>query len=315
MKNESQEQTNHAVRYDKFGGTEVLYIAETPMPEVGSDKVLVRIKAAGINPGETSIRLGKLEHMFKSTLPTGQGSDFAGTITAIGDQVKDFKIGDEVIGFSNNRNAQAEYIAVGQDQLVIKPEQMTWEQAGGLFVAGTTAYAGVDVLSLSPGDVVIISGAAGGVGSIAVQIAKNLGVEVIGFASEANHEWLKKHGVIPVTYGEDNLKAVQEVLDGRTPSALFDVSGNGYVKLGIDLGIPKERINTIIDFEAASTYSVNTAGNSAGASAAVMEKLTKMIDEGKLEILVAGSYPLAEVKAAYDDLASKHTHGKIVLIP
>ncbi len=311
---EDQKGINHAVRYDSFGGTEVLYIAETPIPEISENEVLVKIKAAGINPGEAMIRAGAFNAQFPSTFPSGQGSDFAGIVVQTGAQVKGFATGDEVIGFTNDRNSQAEYIAVDQSQLVIKPAKVSWEQGGGLFVAGTTAYAGIKALSLSPGDLLIIAGAAGGVGSIAVQIARSQGAEVIGFAGTENHHWLKQHGAIPVAYGQDNLKAIRQVLDGRSTSALFDASGKGYVKLGIDLGIPTERINTIIDFKAASIYGVKTVGSAAAATAAVLGELASMINEGKLQIPIAATFPLTQVKAAYDELEKRHTHGKIVLV-
>ncbi len=315
MANTTNGQVNHAVRYDKFGGIDELYIAELPVNEVTAEQVLVKVKAAGINPGEASIRSGALKEMFPSTFPSGQGTDFAGVVTAVGDGVKDFKIGDQVIGFSNDRNSHAEYVAVKHDQLTKKPENVTWEQAGGLFVAGTTAYAGVKALNLSAGDVVIISGAAGGVGSLAVQLAKNQGAEVLGFAGKGNHEWLKKHGIKPVAYGDDNLKAIEDALNGCKPSALFDASGKGYVQLGIDLGIPKEKINTIIDFEAAKKYGVKTDGSAAASTATVLKELAEWISEGKLELPVADTYPLADVKSAFEELEKRHTHGKIVLIP
>src|SRR5476649_634862 len=126
---------NHAVRYDHFGHTDVLYIAELPKPSPKAGQVLVRIKAAGINPGEASIREGLLAKQFPSTFPSGQGTDFAGIVEGVGDDVTNFKVGDEVIGFSNNRNSQAEYVVVKADQLVSKLAKVTWEQAGGLFVA------------------------------------------------------------------------------------------------------------------------------------------------------------------------------------
>src|ERR1700710_1757164 len=130
---------NHAVRYDHFGHRDVLYIDELPLPSPKAGEVLVKIKTAGINPGETSIREGLLQKQFPSTFPSGQGTDFAGVVESVGDDVADFKAGNEVIGFSNNRNSQAEYVLVKANQLVIKPSKVSWEQAGGLFVAGTTA--------------------------------------------------------------------------------------------------------------------------------------------------------------------------------
>jgi len=161
-----------AVQYDHFGHVDLLHIVELPKRTVNTDEVLVKVKTAGINPGETSIREGLLAKQFPSTFPSGQGTDFAGVVESAGEGISDFKAGDEVIGFSNNRNSQAEYVLVKADQLTKKPANVTWEQAGGLFVAGTTAYAAVRAVGLKEGDTVIVAGAAGGVGSLVVQIAK-----------------------------------------------------------------------------------------------------------------------------------------------
>lgn len=311
MKNQ---ETNTSVRYDHFGGIDVLYLAELPLPIPEPEQVVVRIKAAGINPGEAAIREGLLQKMFPSTFPSGQGSDFAGIVKSVGSGSK-FNIGDEVIGFSTNRNSQAAFIAVDESQLTPRPAGVSWEQAGGLYVAGTTAYAGIRALSLQPGDVLVVSAAAGGVGSLAVQLAKNLGAEVYGFASQPNHEWLKQHGVIPVAYGDDNERELLAALKGKQVNAFFDASGKGYVELAVKMGVPKDKINTVIDFEAAGKYGVKTVGSADATSAEVLAELAQMIVDGKLEFPIAGTYPLSQVKQAFEELERKHTHGKIILIP
>jgi NADPH:quinone reductase-like Zn-dependent oxidoreductase len=133
---------NHAVRYDHFGHGDVLYIDELPVPSPKAGEVLVKIKTAGINPGEAAIREGLMAKQFPSTFPSGQGADFAGVITSVGSEVTKFTTGDEVLGFTDERNSQAEYIAVKADQLVARPANVSWEVAGGLFIVGSTAYCG-----------------------------------------------------------------------------------------------------------------------------------------------------------------------------
>ena len=304
---------NHAIRYDHFGHVDVLYIAELPKPVPQAGEVLVKVKTAGINPGEISIREGFLEKQFPSTFPSGQGTDFAGIVEAVGDSVDKFKAGAEVIGFSNNRNSHAEYVVVKADQLIPRPAKVSWEVGGGLFVVGTTAYAAVKAVALKPGETVIVSGAAGGVGSLAVQIAKQQGANVIGLASESNHEWLKSHDITPVSYSgniEDNLKAA---LNGRKADAFIDTAGKGYVEMAIKMGIPADRIDTIIDFEAAGKHKVKTDGSAAASNTQVLSELAEMVNDGKLEIPIAKTYPLNQVKQAYQELAQHHTHGKIIL--
>ena len=173
-------------------------VVEVDRPVPAPKQVLVRMKAAGINPGEAMIREGAFAKQWPATFPSGQGSDLAGVVEAVGGGVTNVAVGDEVIGFTNKRSSHAELVVVEADDLIARPTHVSWEQAGALFVAGTTAYAAVYAVSLREGDTVVISGAAGGVGSIAVQLAKVLGAKVIGLAGAANHTWLADHGVIPV---------------------------------------------------------------------------------------------------------------------
>src|SRR5271168_4527366 len=187
-----------AVRFDQYGGIEVLKVVEVERPIPGPGKVLVRVKAAGINPGEASIRKGLFAERWPSTFPSGQGSDLAGVVEEVGPGVTNVAVGDEVIGFTNERSSQAELVVVEAGNLVPRPANVSWEQAGALFVAGTTAYAAVRSVNLNAGDTVVVSGAAGGVGSIAAQLARNARAKVIGLSSEANHKWFADHGVIPL---------------------------------------------------------------------------------------------------------------------
>jgi len=172
----------------------------------------------------------------------------------------------------------------------------------------------VKAVALKKGDTVIVSGAAGGVGSVVCQLAVDAGARVIGLASPPHHQWLTDHGVIPVAYGEglpDRIRAAS----GGHADVFIDTFGNGYVELAINLGIPPDRIDTIIDFAAAQKYGVKTDGNSKGARAEVLSELAGLIDAGRLEIPIAKVYPLDEVREAYTELEQRHTHGKIVLVP
>jgi NADPH:quinone reductase-like Zn-dependent oxidoreductase len=303
-----------AVRFDKYGGLDVLQVVEVHRPTAGPGKVLVWMKAAGINPGEAGIREGVFADRWPSTFPSGQGSDLAGIVEEVGPGVTNVAVGDEVIGFTNDRSSQAELVLVESGNLVPRPANVSWEQAGALFVAGTTAYAAVRAVALRTGDMVVVSGAAGGVGSIAVQLARNAGAKVIGLASDANQKWLTDHGVIPVTYGagvEDRIRAAT----GRKVDAFVDTFGGGYVELALKLGVAPNRIDTIIDFAAAAKYGVKAEGNHEAATADVLGQLAGLLAAGRLEIPIAKVYPLAEVRDAYRELEQRHTRGKIVLEP
>jgi NADPH:quinone reductase-like Zn-dependent oxidoreductase len=300
-----------AVRLDKYGGIDVLRIDDVPVPEPAQGEVLVQVKAASINPGEAKIREGLMHARWPATFPSGEGSDLAGIVTKIGAGVEGVKAGDEVIGFTDRRASHAEYVVVEAQNLTRKPANVSWDVAGSLPIAGSTAYAAVRAVSLKPGDTVAVSGAAGGVGSIAVQLAKRAGAEVIGIAGPSNHAWLAARGIKPLAYGDKLAGQLREAgID-----AFVDANGSGYVKLAIDLGVRADRIDTIIDFAAAQQYGVKTEGAQAALNAAVLAELAGLVAAGDLEVPIAATYPLADVRAAYQQLEQGHTRAKIVLLP
>jgi NADPH:quinone reductase-like Zn-dependent oxidoreductase len=301
------------VRFDEYGGVDVLKVVEVPRPIPGPGQALVQVKAAGINPGEAKIREGLLHSRWPATFPSGQGSDLAGIVAGTGPAVTGFSVGDEVIGFTDDRASQAEYAIVEREHLTAKPAGVSWEIAGSLFVVGATAWAAVGAVDLAPGDTVVVSGAAGGVGSLTVQLARRAGATVIGLASPANHAWLTAHGVIPVAYGDGVAGRIRQAA-GKV-DAFIDTFGAGYVELALELGIDPSRIDTIANFAAVEKYGVKAAGNAAGASASVLAELAGLIAAGQLEVPVAAIFPLSEVQDAYRRLAGGHIHGKIVLLP
>lgn len=305
-----------AVQFDQYGGIDVLQVRDVPRPVPAPDEVLVQVRAAGINPGEAKIRTGVLHDRFPATFPSGQGSDLAGVVVEAGHGVARFAPGDEVFGYTDNRASHAEFVVVPASQLVTKPEGLSWEVAGSLFVAGTTAYAAVGSVHLSPGDVVAVSAAAGGVGTIAVQLARAAGATVIGIVGPDNDEWLTAHGVIPVNYGDGLAERIKAAAPQGRVDAFLDLFGGGYVDLALnELGVDLQRIDTIIDFAAIERYGVQSVGNAEGASAQVLSELAALIVDGKLEVTVAQTFPLDAVRSAYELLERQHTRGKIVLVP
>jgi NADPH:quinone reductase-like Zn-dependent oxidoreductase len=300
-----------AVRFDEYGDIDVLKVVDVPTPVPGPGQVLVQVKAAGINPGEAKIREGLLHSRWPATFPSGQGSDLAGVVAQAGPGVTGFAAGDEVIGYSDNRDSQAEFVVAEERHLTARPAGVPWEVAGALYVAGATAVAAVRAVALADGDTVVVAGAAGGVGSIAVQLARRSGATVIGLASPANHEWLTGHGVIPVAYGDGVAGRIGQAA-GKV-DAFIDTFGEGYVRLALDLGVEPSRIDTIADFDAIAEYGVKGDGNAAGASAANLAELAGLIADGQLEVPIAATFPLSEVRDAYRQLAGGHIRGKIVL--
>lgn len=303
-----------AVQFDHYGALDVLHIAELPTPTAGAGQVVVDIRAAGINIGESSIRSGALKDLFPLTFPSGQGWDCAGVVSIIGEGVAGVAVGDEVICWGLQHASQAEQVALSARQVVPKPPAVSWEVAGSLYVVGTTAYAAVRAVGAQAGETVAVSAAAGGVGTVVVQMLRRLGVNVVGIASESNHAWLRSVGAIPVTHGE----GLAERLRGAAPQGLdafVDCFGDGYCQLAVDLGIAAQRVNTIADFAAAQKLGVKAEASAQASSSPIMSEIAEMVASGEVVIPVAATYPLVQVRDAYTELEKRHTHGKIVLIP
>jgi NADPH:quinone reductase-like Zn-dependent oxidoreductase len=303
-----------AVRFDAYGDIDVLEVRDVPRPVPSDGEVLVEVRAAGINPGEAMIRRGALHDRWPATFPSGQGSDLAGTVVGLGDGVEDFAVGDEVIGFSLTRSSQAEFVVVPAAQLTPKPTAVPWDVAGGLYVAGATAYAAVRSVNLKTGDNVAISGAAGGVGTIAVQLAKRSGATVLGIAGPANDDWLSAHRAIPVNYGDDLADRLRAASPTGRVDAFRDLFGGGYVEVAVDeLRVTPDRVDTIIDFAAVERFGVKSEGSADATSAAVLAELAGLIAAGELEVPVARVFPLDQVRDAYRALEERHTRGKLIL--
>jgi NADPH:quinone reductase-like Zn-dependent oxidoreductase len=304
-----------AVRFDEYGGVDVLKVVEVPQPEPVEGQVLVQVKAAGINPGEAKIREGLLHSRWPATFPSGQGSDLAGVVAEVGPGVTAFKPGDEVLGYVDTRAAQAEYVVTEAGDLTAKPPEVPWEVAGALKVAGTTAVAMVRSVGVGTGDTVVVAGAAGGVGVIAVQLARLAGAAGIGLASEPNHEWLRAHGIIPVTYGDGVKDRIQAAVPNGKVDAFLDTVGGDYVQLALDLGVPASRVDTIVSFDAVEKFGVKAEGGAAVPGAGTLAELAELIAAGRLDVPIYATYPLDQVQDAYRRLAEGHLLGKIVLIP
>jgi NADPH:quinone reductase len=306
--------TARAVRFDRYGDRDVLYVTQIPMPTPAATQVVVAVRAAGINPGESSIRRGLLADQFPATFPSGQGSDLAGVVTDVGEGVDAWAPGDEVLGFSWERSSHASHVAVPADQLVAKPSALSWEVAGSLYVVGCTAYAAVRASGAGPGDTVAVSAAAGGVGSVVVQLLRVRGAQALGIASTANADWLANHGAIPVAYGDGLAGRLTDAApDGI--DAFIDLFGPEYVELAVDLGIDPQRIETIISWEKAGEVGAKAEGSGTASTPEVLTEMAGLVASGAIEIPIAATFLLEQVSAAFELLEQRHTHGKIVLLP
>ena len=301
-----------AVRFDHYGAADVLNLVEVADRSPGVGEVRVRVVAAAINPGEINIREGILHDRFPTTFPSGEGSDFAGVIVEVGDRVDAIAVGDEVIGFSDERSAHAESVTISAERVIPKPHGVPWDVAASLYVAGTTARACVDAVRVRRGDTVVVAGAAGGVGIIATQLAVLAGAAVVATASKENHAFLTSIGAIPVEYGKGLADRIRTIVPDGV-DAFIDTFGSGNVEVAVSLGVDRDRINTLPDLASRKKYGVKGDGMSTVAPREALIDLARLVAAGELQVPIAATFPLDQVRAAYERLGKRHGLGKIVL--
>jgi NADPH2:quinone reductase len=306
-----------------FGGPEVLSVIDEPTPEPGDGEVRVEIRAAGVNPIDHKVYSGAMG-ADPATLPLRLGNEAAGVVTAVGagatGPAGPISVGDEVIAYPAPGAYAAELVLPG-DAIVPKPAAMSWEEAGGLLLTGATAVHALTAAGVREGDTVLIHGAAGGVGLMAVQLAVGRGATVVATASTARHELLHELGATPVTYGDGLADRVRAAAPQGIAAALDLVGTDEAVEVSLELVADRERIVTIAAFGRAANDGIKLIGGGPGADpgtetrqAARLQLIAAFV-AGSLRILVAGSYPLAEVAEAHREIMAGHTTGKIVLVP
>lgn len=299
---------SRAVSYSSYGAPGVLEVVELPEPHAGAGQLRVAVRAAGLNPFDSKVRRGG--YLPNHTLPSLQGSEFAGVIDEVGDGVADWRVGDEVLGWIG-RGAQAEHVVVAATSVAAKPEGLDWATAGGLGLVGNTAKRAADSLSLGPDDTVLVSGAAGGVGLLSAQFAKRTGATVVGTAGQANHDFLRTLGIVPVSYGAGMIDRLRDAAPQGYTAALDNVGGET-IDVALELGVPPERINTIADQAAAKRHGLGAVGGG-GKTSAELAELARLAADGDLVLPIRASYPLPEVVQAYENLETGHGLGKVVL--
>lgn len=293
-----------AVRYERFSGIDGIYLADIPEPEAGPGEVVVRVEAAVLNPG---------------ALPALHGSsytpirDLAGEVVALGTDVHNVSVGDAVLGWVQSWDAHAQFAAVPATQLVSKPRALSWDVAGSLYTTPMAGLGAVRAVEPRPGETIVISGASGGVGFTAAQLALRAGATVIGLSSDTHFDLLAQHGIEPVRYGDTQQEHILATADRI--DAFIDTVGAGYIDLALALGVAPDRIDTVVDNQAAKQKGVKALGTTAAGGPAALAELADLAATGDLSIPIAATYPLTAVRDAYQALADRKTHGRIVLHP
>ncbi|MER5733395.1 NADP-dependent oxidoreductase [Streptomyces sp. NPDC002138] len=301
-----------AMAYETYGGTEVLTETRLPVPKVGPGEVLVRVKSASVNPVDWKIMAGGLDALMDVVYPVVPGWDVAGTVEVVGIDTPEFATGDEVIAYARKDYVHggtfAEFVTVPVRALAHKPASLGWAEAAGLPLAGLTAYQLLTRLGTGKDDTVLVHGAAGGVGSFGVQIARALGARVIGTASPRNHDRLRELGAEPVAYGDgladrvralapDGVTVVADFVGGvleATRAVLADGGRHASIADPGVLGAGGQWMWVRPDGEA-------------------LAELGRLADAGQLSVTVAKTFPLSELAAAFALSQDGHTAGKIVI--
>jgi NADPH:quinone reductase-like Zn-dependent oxidoreductase len=300
-----------AVRFNRYGGPEVLKVAEVPQPRASAGNVVVEVVSAALNPGEIGIREGVFAGVWPATFPEGQGNDFSGVVAEVGAGVTGFTVGQPVLGFAP-RAAQAQFVAADTATLAVKPAGLGWDEAATVAGVGATAWASVEAVVPREGETVVVSAAAGGVGVIAAQLAALRGARVVGTAGEDNLAFLASLGVTPVRYGPGLFDRIRTAAP-QGVDAYIDTFGSGNVDTAIALGVPPYRINSIADGYAVRKYGTHFAAQEDANTPEIWTVIAELMAAGRIVVPIARAYPLDEVQAAYRDLATRHVRGKRVL--
>ncbi|ACU75346.1 Alcohol dehydrogenase zinc-binding domain protein [Catenulispora acidiphila DSM 44928] len=297
-----------AIVFTEYGDPDVLRLLEVPTPEPGPGQVRVRMKAAGVQPADTRSRSGAWQAWMPVRFPARLGNEGAGVIDAVGPGVAGFAVGDEVLGPA--AGAYAESVLFQADQIAAKPAIMPWIEAGALSASGQTAHTALEDLGVAAGDTVLIHAAAGGVGHIAVQLARLRGALVVATASPENHEFLRSLGALPVAYGPGLVDRIKEVAPAGVDAAL-DGAGGEALEVSLEVVGKRDRIGTIADQGGAARLGLRSIGTRRSADR--LGELLRLYSEGQLRVAVWKEFPLAQAAAAHRESERGHLRGKIVL--
>ena len=297
-----------AAAFDEFGPAEVLRTRQMERPSAARGEVLIRVMSAGVQLTDAAIRGGWTPPGAHIVFPQIPGNDFSGIIVGLGPEVEDFALGDEVLGYSM-LGSYAEYAAVPASQVILKPKELSWDEAGALSASGQTALTVIEDLGIAQGDRVLVHGAAGGVGTIFTQLAVLSGAEVVGTAGEANHVHVRSLGAHPVSYGSGEMDRLSELGGGF--DAAFDAAGHENLRLAVQFVDDSSRIATIVDMALAGELGCRVVRSRRTADR--LGDLARLVADGRLRVHIRRTFRLDEAAEAHRDVETGHGRGKIAL--
>lgn len=306
----------HTVVAPEFGGPEVLTVIDEQVPPPGPGQVQIEVRAAGVNPADYKMYNGTFG-TDPDNLPVRPGLEASGVVVAVGDD-SPFRIGDEVIAYTG-KGGYAELLNVAATDVLAKPPTLSWERAAGLLTTGGTAVDTLTTTAVTAGDTVLIHGASGGVGALAVQLAVARGATVVGTARASNHSYLRDLGAVPVAYGDGLVERLRAAAPDGFDAAVDTVGTDEAVDASLELVADRGRIVTIAAFGRAAQDGFTAVGGGTPESARIRREaradLVDLAGQGKLVVEVAKTFPLADAARAHTELAAPHPRGKFVLLP
>ena len=309
--------------FEEFGELNQVKTGELDRPEPGEGEVLVRIKSAGVNPVDAAVARGMLKDAIPTEFPAIPGWDVAGVVEENGFAARRFKKGDEVYAYARRPTIQhgtfAEYIALPESYLAHRPKKVSMEASGGIPLVGLTAYQSIfDAGSLKKGQTLLILGASGGVGTLAIQLAKSAGATVIGVASKKNHDYMKELGADKVIdYSDGDVgKSVKNLASGGV-DLIFHCSRGNSLSECMKAGVLKEngRVVSITKSKPEPEWDVTYDYVFVEPNAAQLKHIAELADEGKIKVPVTKTFALDDVQNALEEIESLHTRGKLVITP
>ncbi len=296
-----------AVQFSQYGGPEVLRVVEIAAPRAGAGQIRISVRAAGVNPSDWKRRAGQYRAFEALTLPAGVGVEASGVVDEVGRSVRGVVPGDAVFGFGENTVAQNAVLT----HWVHKPDDLPFEVAGGLPVIAETATRALDDVGAKAGDTLLVSGAAGGIGSAVMQFARLRGINVIGTASAQNHDYLRSFGAVPTTYGPGLSDRVRALAPGGVDAAL-DIAGSGIIPALIDIVGDASRVVSVADFSA-EQYGARFSRGPPRHPERILAEVARLCADGRFRLNVDRTFGLEQTAEAQAVSAMGHVTGKLVI--
>lgn len=305
--------SSRAVRFGDYGPADVLRVDTVRSPVAGPGEIRVRVRTAGLNPFDSKVRSGVGHYRSDGPFPRGVGQDFAGVVDTVDGAPTyhdgiEIAVGDEVIGWADRRS-MSDQLVVAPTEVIRKPAELSWEVAGAIGTPARTARTSLDLLAIDGDDVLLVGGAAGGVGSLLTQLARARGARVIGTAGAANAEFLRSIGAVPVEYGNGLLERVRGT--GLAVTTAVDCHGREVVDTALALGLAPGAIQTIVRHDVTAALGLADPGFPQRDARGLQEVVDTVIAD-RIDVPIR-AYPVAEVVAAYAELDAGHVRGKLVV--